>query len=70
MKTENFFSPLLDPMFQINLKRGGTTFNEFDDDAKAHQYSPEKDSASLGSYLKVSLLTKEKLFAPSSNFHS
>lgn len=53
METENFFSPLLNPTLQIHLNRGGTTFNEFDDVAKAHQYSSGKGSASLGSYLKV-----------------
>lgn len=70
METANFFRPLLNPTFQINLKRGGTTFNEFDDDAKAHQYSPVKDSASLGSYLTVFLLAKEKPFALLSDLHS
>lgn len=70
MQTENFLIPLLNPTFQINLKRGGTIFKEFDDDAKAHPYSPGKDSASLGSYLTVLLLTKEKLFALPSDLHS
>lgn len=41
MERKNFFSPLLNPTFLINLKRGRTTFNEFDGDAKAHRYSPD-----------------------------
>lgn len=70
METRKTFSGLLRPTSQNNLERGGTTFNDFDDDAKVHQYSPGNNIQlpwGATSNPQVFLSTEGKLFAPSSN---